>query len=368
MLNETKVGFKNKGLLLIGCLLNLYQDEFVVKDIGFILLIIVSSLLIIYQPGSLMKALALIGTIVLAVFFSKYALFFPVLLYDFLERDKGVTYIIFPFIDIVLIVISYLDNFSVLAFYLFLGLMAIYLREEMEKSLKLSEDYRRLDLSSKEHRFLLEKQNFHLIEEQNLNLTLGIAEERNRISRDIHDNVGHLLSSSLIQIGALNVLNQDVKLEDPLNLLEATVQEGMDNIRDSVHNLHDDSLNLKESLLFIVDSFQEYSIEFHYDIKEAIGAGLKMDLLMIIRESLANVMKHSNGTKVFLEVVEQPAFYRVLIKDNGSNNVSKNPLEVGMGLNSMKERMMKQGGRLTAEQQSDGFQVLAIIPKESGEE
>ncbi len=368
MLSDVKYGLKNKGLLLVGCALNLYQEEFVVKDIGLILLMVVSSLLIVYQPNFLLKGSVLVGTIILAVFFSKYALLFPVLLYDLLEREKLSTYILFPFIGIVLIVISYLDDFSVSLFYLFLGLLAVYLNGQTGNYLRLLDDHQALSLSSNEQQFLLEKQNFELIEEQNLNLTLGISEERNRIARDIHDNVGHLLSSSLIQIGALKVLNQDETLIEPLKLLDATVQEGMENIRESVHDLHDDSLNLKQSLEQIVDRFQECPIEFHYAVKQPLSASLKMDVLMIVRESLANVMKHTNSTKVILEVVEQPAFYRILVKDNGNRNHTKTPMETGMGLNSMKERIGKQGGRLTAEQQADGFQVLAIVPKRKGED
>lgn len=367
MSNKIKYGSQNKAIILLGCFFTSYQQGFIVKDIGFILLIIVSGLLVVYRPTLLVKGLVLIGTIVLSVYFAKYALFFPVLLYDLLEDETLYSYVLFPFIGI-LIVISYIKQPMVLMFYLVFGIIAIVLSRQTQKVLRLEESYRELDQSSHEQRYLLEKQNYILTEEQNLNLTLGISEERNRIARDIHDNVGHLLSSSLIQIGALRVINQDQQLVEPLNYLDETIQEGMDNIRESVHNLHDDSLNLEQSLTYIVDSFQEFPIEFNYAVKHNLSASLKMDFLMIVRESLANIMKHSNGTKVLIEVVEKPMFHRLLIKDNGTKKLAANPVGRGMGLNSMKERVTKQGGRLTAEQQVDGFQVLAIVPKEKGED
>lgn len=66
---------------------------------------------------------------------------------------------------------------------------------------------------------------------QETQLALQIVEERNRIARDIHDNVGHLLSSAILQIGALEMINQEPKLKEPLENLSATVHTGMDRIR-----------------------------------------------------------------------------------------------------------------------------------------
>lgn len=55
----------------------------------------------------------------------------------------------------------------------------------------------------------LSEQNKALALSQETQLALQIVEERNRIARDIHDNVGHLLSSAILQIGALEMINQE---------------------------------------------------------------------------------------------------------------------------------------------------------------
>ena len=362
---DLRNSIRNKLFLMIGCLLNINQIHFVEKDVGFVLLIIASSLLLFYTKNQLINLVVLLGTILLVINFSKFVLFFPVLLYDWIDDEKAYTYLLFSTLGSLLILISNINNMAIIISYLFLIATSLYLKNQSEKNSRLQQEFQQLDLSSKEQQFLLNKKNLNLIKEQNLKLNLGISEERNRIARDIHDNVGHLLSSSLIQIGALSILNQDKDLEEPLLLLKITVQEGMDNIRESVHDLHDDSLNLEQSLIHIVDNFQGSPIELMYKITSQLSSSLKMDFLMIIRESLANVMKHAQCSNVILEVVEQPAFYRLRIKDNGtnSNELNKSPIEMGMGLASMKERINKQGGRLTVERLSDGFQVLAIVPK-----
>lgn len=362
---DLRNSIRNKLFLMIGCLLNIIQMRFVEKDVGFVLLIIASSLLLFYMKNRVINLVVLLGIFFLVINFPKVVLFFPVLLYDWVDEERPYTYLFFTALGSLLLLISDINNMTIIISYFFLIATSLCLKNQSEKNSRLLQEFQQLDLSSKEQQFLLNRQNLNLIKEQNLNLNLGISEERNRIARDIHDNVGHLLSSSLIQIGALNVLNQDKNLEEPLALLKVTVQEGMDNIRESVHNLHDDSLNLEQSLVHIVDNFQDSPIALTYTITSQLSSSLKMDFLMIIRESLANVMKHAKCSKVILEVVEQPAFYRLRIKDNGTNcnELNKSPIEMGMGLASMKERINKQGGRLTVERLSDGFQVLAIVPK-----
>ena len=50
---------------------------------------------------------------------------------------------------------------------------------------------------------------------QDYEIHLATLKERNRIAREIHDNVGHLLSRSLLQTGALQVMNHDKALDAP---------------------------------------------------------------------------------------------------------------------------------------------------------
>ena len=74
-------------------------------------------------------------------------------------------------------------------------------------------------------------------------------QERNRIAREIHDNVGHMLTRAILLLGAVKTINQDQKITDSLTLLEDTLTQTMDNIRSSVHNLHDNSIDLQKKKL-----------------------------------------------------------------------------------------------------------------------
>ena len=80
---------------------------------------------------------------------------------------------------------------------------------------------------------------------QDYEIYLATLKERNRIAREIHDNVGHMLTRSILQLGALSVINKDETVGEAINDLSGTLNTAMTSIRSSVHDLHDDSIALK---------------------------------------------------------------------------------------------------------------------------
>ena len=111
---------------------------------------------------------------------------------------------------------------------------------------ELEQEYKRARDDSRELTLMLEKKNQDLLEKQDTEVYLATLKERNRIAREIHDNVGHMLSRSILMVGALKTVNQDENLKVPMELLDQTLNEAMTNVRQSVHDLHDESVNLKE--------------------------------------------------------------------------------------------------------------------------
>ena len=67
----------------------------------------------------------------------------------------------------------------------------------------------------------------------------------NRIAREIHDNVGHMLTRALLQTGALAVCIKEESLKASVAALQETLDSAMTSIRSSVHKLHDDAIPLK---------------------------------------------------------------------------------------------------------------------------
>lgn len=236
-----------------------------------------------------------------------------------------------------------------------LGYVVCKLIEENEiyhNDLIKSRDY------SKEYEMLLEEKNKSLMENQDNKVYAATLSERNRIAREIHDNVGHMLTRSILQIGAIKIINKDNKLDKPLEDLHETLNTAMTNIRSSVHDLHDESVDLKSAIEDILNSVTEFETEFDYDMEDQVPRQIKYAFISITKEAVNNAIKHSNGDKITVIMREHPGFYQLSISDNGNKaNVNYNS---GIGISNMEERAKQIGGNIKVSTHN-GFTVLLTV-------
>ncbi|MCH5193974.1 MAG: sensor histidine kinase [Oscillospiraceae bacterium] len=207
----------------------------------------------------------------------------------------------------------------------------------------------------------LAEQNLRLAEAQDNEVHLATLRERNRIAREIHDNVGHMLTRSILQSGALMVINKDNDLKEPLESLKSTLDSAMTSIRESVHDLHDDSIDLKkviEESIRTVDS--RFDVTLDHDAGENIPGRIKLCIAGVVKEGLSNAAKHSDGNKISIVVREHPGFYQLSLTDNGHPGKIK---ESGIGLKNMQERAESIGGRISFTADDSGFRIFMSIPK-----
>lgn len=239
-----------------------------------------------------------------------------------------------------------------------------------ERSLKLAQEVIHLKDSSTELRLAMQKRQQDLLEKQDYEIHLATLQERNRIAREIHDNVGHMLSRSILQMGALQTIHKEEPLHGQLVAINDTLSQAMNNIRESVHDLHNESLDLKQALREVTDEFRDkYEIAFTYDMSAAVPRNVKYCFLAITKESLANVVRHSNATRVSLYFCEHPGFYQMLVEDNGTDikvkeaQIAKAQVS-GIGLSNMRERVEALGGTI-AFLTDKGFEIRISMPKMS---
>ena len=239
-----------------------------------------------------------------------------------------------------------------------------------ERSLKLAQEVIHLKDSSTELRLAMQKRQQDLLEKQDYEIHLATLQERNRIAREIHDHVGHMLSRSILQMGALQTIHKEEPLHGQLVAINDTLSQAMNNIRESVHDLHNESLDLKQALREVTDEFRDkYEIAFTYDMSAAVPRNVKYCFLAITKESLANVVRHSNATRVSLYFCEHPGFYQMLVEDNGTDikvkeaQIAKAQVS-GIGLSNMRERVEALGGTI-AFLTDKGFEIRISVPKTS---
>ena len=196
--------------------------------------------------------------------------------------------------------------------------------------------------------------------------------ERNRIAREIHDNVGHMITRVIVQLQALKIINKDPGVGEQLESVSQTLDLAMTSMRKSVHELHDESIDLSIGINDITSTLpKRFEVTVNTVIDSPADNALKSNILGIIKEAVTNIAKHSDGDKVLIEVVENISFWRVKIHDNGNNPVREFELsssemtgEGGIGLNNIASRAGAVGGRASVLSDKDGFTVMVTIPKE----
>jgi signal transduction histidine kinase len=94
-----------------------------------------------------------------------------------------------------------------------------------------------------------------LIRRQNDEISLAALNERDRISKELHDSIGHILSRSLIQVGALQTISGEESVKTGLEELKISLSEGMDSVRNTIHNMRDESFDLRTKVAKILSEF-----------------------------------------------------------------------------------------------------------------
>lgn len=335
-----------------------------------------NSLPVLKRSGNIIPVLA--GSFVIfglcSLWFSDLLLFFPLLLYQTLSAE------LFP------LAVAELPLWGFLVFQInrfpavlcLLGIfgfiLSFFLWLYAEKYQTLYQDFHQIRDDSEEHALLLSEKNKALLEKQDYEIYAATLRERNRIAREIHDNVGHVLSRSILMTAACKTINKNDALDPLLGNLEESLNGAMNSIRSSVHDLHDDAVDLEDAIKGLVKDFTFCPVNLTYDMSRQIPREVKYSLISITKEGLSNVMRHSNADSVNILLREHPALYQLCIEDNGTpgNGIPDIQTEAdinkekntsgGMGLSNIRDRAKALGGTVQITQEN-GFRIFVTIPK-----
>jgi hypothetical protein len=194
---------------------------------------------------------------------------------------------------------------------------------------------------------------------------------RQNISRDLHDEVGSLLTGLAMKTDLLS-MKVDPVLKPETKKLGTMGREAVRLMRDIVWSIDSSKKTLGDLLdrvnEFASEVFPEKSIEY---VTELVGCDHNMKLkpeirknvYLIIRESINNIIKHSNATHVSIKLTkEESGKCEVVISDNGTNP-ELNGNSSGIGLKNMQERANDISGSLKIHREN-GYEVrLSFIQK-----
>lgn len=352
----------DKLIIFFFCAAIYVQNESSIYVVVPVILAIIFSCINDLVSKNSYKILVLSLYILFCMFYIDFIYFIPLICYDIFSKQFK-WYFLIPFIPVIL-------NFSKLTFTFqviivsFIGVT--WLMKYRTTSLEdLKKEYSSLRDTSTEFSMALKNKNKELLEKQDYEINIATLKERNRIAREIHDTVGHLLSSSILQIGALISTSKDEIIKDNLEIIKSTLSQGMDSIRCSIHDMHDEYVDLENEIKSIVNNFNFCNISFNYDIQNNPNKKIKFCFISIIKEALSNIIKHSDATQVNITLREHPALYQLVISDNGNKKNAENT--DGIGIKNMIDRVNSLNGIININNQN-GYFIFISIPKEKIDE
>ncbi|MDE1548437.1 sensor histidine kinase [Jeotgalibaca caeni] len=200
---------------------------------------------------------------------------------------------------------------------------------------------------------------------------LYTLKERNRLSRELHDSVGHSLSTIIIQLGAITKL-AETKAPAAAQMsgaLREFATKSMQQVREQLAEMKPDHFSRNQVFTAIDEMVQDYmkntSIQVNFGISEQLWfLSEKQELLLYraIQEFLSNTTKHAEASRIniFLHFNEQDLI--LTMKDNGKGTDTVVP---HLGLLSIKERVEEVHGSCTVTTSpGNGFQLQLKLVKE----
>jgi len=184
-----------------------------------------------------------------------------------------------------------------------------------------------------------------------------LQEQRLRISRDLHDNIGSQLTFIISTIDNLKygLKDNDQKIINKLHSLSGFTKETIAELRDTIWAMNKDKISF-EDLKIRISNFIENAqiasngIDFEFNCQDnfapiSLSSVEGINSYRIIQESINNALKHAKATKVSVEVLCENQFIEIIIKDNGIGFDEENTV-LGNGLSNLKKRAKELNGEI----------------------
>ena len=213
------------------------------------------------------------------------------------------------------------------------------------------------EIIAREHISILNRE---LIETQELLEQSTKQSERLRISRDLHDGLGHNLTALILKLQYLTYICKEEKSKECAEEAHLLARQLLQDVRTAVSQMRESAaLNLKDALDALIAQVPTLNITLDYsDSVQVTDAKAAETLFRCIQEAITNTMKHSNATEIRIRVQQNSTSIKVNVQDNGR---FKSDIVEGNGLKGMRERIKALGGELKF-MNSDGFNLDITVP------
>lgn len=211
-------------------------------------------------------------------------------------------------------------------------------------------------------------------------------EEREHIARNIHNVVGHTITSALVSLQAYEVLKEadPTKAEDKLSATSERMHLALEEIRRAVRVLDEETeeISLQDFCNLLAAEAEKFSmdteIQVLHNLADSQETGIFVEkctcefLHSVLTEAINNGIRHGKATCFFVQLSYDTAHIQLEISDDGvgfagmSDIEQRKRLENGYGLRKMEKYVQNHGGTFRVEGEN-GFKVqvaLHLVTKE----
>lgn len=200
------------------------------------------------------------------------------------------------------------------------------------------------------------------INEANFNKEL--AEDKLRISRDLHDNIGAHLTFMIASLDNLSFTEKENYRKEKLNALSSFGKQTMKELRGTIWAIKNDGASINELLYRIADL--KINVDIPIDIENEIkvdqhlSSNQLLNLYRIIQEAIQNTTKHANASKLAVLFYSTEKEIIITIKDNGKGFIMKENYD-NNGLKNMEARCKSINAQFNIESSTSGTKITCKI-------
>lgn len=213
-----------------------------------------------------------------------------------------------------------------------------------------------------------QKKYFQIRRNQMLTEIRMLEDERNRIARDLHDELGPILSITRKQVN---------RLQTDQTALKQQVNENLDNViaglREISRNLMPERL-VKKGLRFMIQEFigqyhenTNIMFDFSYHVSSRLPDRYMIHMYRIVQELVQNTSKHSNARRIHVHFKELKNRLYIEYKDDGGGKEITTD-SGGLGLKNLQNRTLLLGGTIEMDYTTEGISYFFRIPIKKNDE
>ena len=260
--------------------------------------------------------------------------------------------------------VSILAIVGLLAFYMYLMQTKALLNAGVREKDSLKRERDQLDLQVRERTANLGELATHL---QNVR-----EDERGHLARELHDELGALLTAAKLDVARLKSRLGSTQPEATERLihLTTTLNSGIALKRRIVEDLRPSSLShlgLVASLEILAREFEERAdLVITTDMETVdLGGSAQLTVYRLVQESLTNIGKYAEASQIFISLQNMDGYVTVEVRDNGKGFDLNAINPSSHGLSGMRHRVEAAGGSLTVTSSSfAGTKITAVLPKD----